>query len=293
MRCDCHVHVVGPGDRYPQLPTRAYLADIATLDTLRRLGATRGVTRFVIVQPSFYGTDNSLLLESLDALGGDGRGVAVVDPSAPQAWLDDLAHRGVRGVRLNLYSPAGRADAKPMHETFTTLAAVARRMRWHVEVIAPLDVLARHAEVLAGSPVPVVIDHYGVYGDATPETRRCAAPAGAAAAAACVDEIVGALSGLARSAGDPPASSLGLTRSCHAPRSAASGAATGRTRRRTPTAKGPTWWGAIARCPTNAWSTISSRRWDRRPAPTRSCATMRRGCTNSRERMGSRRDLRH
>ena len=28
----------------------------------------------------------------------------------------------------------------------------------------------RHADVLAGSPVPVVIDHYGVYGDATPES---------------------------------------------------------------------------------------------------------------------------
>ncbi len=27
---------------------------------------------------------------------------------------------------------------------------------------------------------------------------------------------------------------------------------------------GPMWWGAIARCPTNAWSTISSRRWARR-----------------------------
>ncbi len=170
MRCDCHVHVVGPIDRYPQLPSRAFLADIATLDTLRRLGATRGVTRFVIVQASFYGTDNSLLLESLDALEGNGRGVAVVDPSAPQAWFDDLARRGVRGVRLNLYSPVGRADAKPLHETFATLAEVAQRMRWHVEVIASLDVLARHADLLAGSPVPVVIDHYGVYGDAAPDS---------------------------------------------------------------------------------------------------------------------------
>ena len=76
----------------------------------------------------------------------------------------------MRGVRLNLYSPVGRADATPMHETFATLAEVARRMRWHVEVIAPLDVLARHADVLAGSPVPVVLDHYGVYGAATPES---------------------------------------------------------------------------------------------------------------------------
>lgn len=170
MRCDCHVHVIGPVDRYPQLPSRVFLADIASLDTLRRLGATRGVTRFVIVQPSFYGTDNSLLLESLDVLGGDGRGVAVVDPSAPQATLDDLARRGVRGVRFNLYSPVARAGIGPVHESFATLAEIARRMRWHVQVIAPLDILARHADLLAASPVPVVIDHYGVYGDATPDS---------------------------------------------------------------------------------------------------------------------------
>jgi predicted TIM-barrel fold metal-dependent hydrolase len=124
----------------------------------------------VIVQPSFYGTNNSLLLESLDTLEGDGRGVAVVDPATPQAQLDDLARRGVRGVRFNLYSPAGRADTRPMHETFAALAATAQRMRWHVEVIATLDVLVRHADVLAGSPVPVVIDHYGVYGDAIPDS---------------------------------------------------------------------------------------------------------------------------
>lgn len=43
-------------------------------------------------------------------------------------------------------------------------------MRWHVEVIAALDILARHADLLANAPVAVVIDHYGVYGSATPET---------------------------------------------------------------------------------------------------------------------------
>ena len=170
MRCDCHVHVVGPIDRYPQAASRTYLADVATLDTLRRLGATRGITRFVIVQPSFYGRDNTVLLEALDALGGDGRGVAVVDPSAPQATLDEFARRGVRGVRLNVYSAAGRADAKPITESFAELAAIAQRMHWHVEIIAALDSLARHANLLAHSPAPVVIDHFGVYSDATPDS---------------------------------------------------------------------------------------------------------------------------
>ena len=73
-RCDSHVHVVGPIERYPQLPTRTYLAGPAPLNDLRARAVARGISRFVIVQPSFYGTDNTLLLETLDSLGDRGRG---------------------------------------------------------------------------------------------------------------------------------------------------------------------------------------------------------------------------
>src|SRR5262245_46678128 len=100
MRCDSHIHIVGPPERYPQLPSRSYLAGLATLERLREAGAARGISRFVVVQPSFYGTDNSLLLDSLDALGGDGRGVAVAEPGASPDVLADWSRRGVRGLRI-------------------------------------------------------------------------------------------------------------------------------------------------------------------------------------------------
>ena len=41
-------------------------------------------------------------------------------------------------------------------------------MDWHVQVIAPLPVLLANIDVLARAPVPVVIDHYGLYGDQRP-----------------------------------------------------------------------------------------------------------------------------
>jgi predicted TIM-barrel fold metal-dependent hydrolase len=47
-------------------------------------------------------------------------------------------------------------------------ADVAARMRWHVQVIAPLAVLLQGAELMARSPAPVVVDHYGLYGGARP-----------------------------------------------------------------------------------------------------------------------------
>jgi predicted TIM-barrel fold metal-dependent hydrolase len=172
MRCDTHVHIVGPIGRYPQLPSRTYLAGVAPLDELRRRGAERGVSRFVIVQASFYGADSTLLLESLDILGPNGRGVAVIDPAAtPKATLAEYARRGVRGLRLNLYSTAAGREVKRVDGLFAPLADIAGMMGWHVEVIASIDQLLAAADVLARSAVPVVIDHYGVYGRATPQSE--------------------------------------------------------------------------------------------------------------------------
>ena len=169
MRCDSHVHIVGPIERYPQVPERTYLAGPAPLEALRRRGAPHGISRFVIVQPSFYGFDNSATLDALDALQENGRGVAVIDPrNTPQAQLDDMQRRGVRGLRINLYSPL--AAKRRIEDDFADTAAVAGRMGWHLQVVAPLAVLLKSEKLLAQSPVPVVIDHYGLYGKARPDS---------------------------------------------------------------------------------------------------------------------------
>jgi predicted TIM-barrel fold metal-dependent hydrolase len=171
-RCDSHVHVVGSSQRYPQLATRTYLAGLAPLEDLRRSAAPLDITRFVIVQPSFYGTDNTLLLESLGVLGGQGRGVAVVDPSAASPeMLADYAASGVCGVRINLYSVLGKQERR-LDRAFAALVEIARSMRWHVEVIAPIATLVEHVELLRRAHVPLVIDHYGVYGHAAPESAE-------------------------------------------------------------------------------------------------------------------------
>jgi predicted TIM-barrel fold metal-dependent hydrolase len=170
MRCDSHVHIIGPIERYPQLATRTYLALPASLDALSRAAEPSGVTHFVIVQPSFYGADNTALLESLDVLGPRGRGVAVIDPAqTSKAMLDGFAVRGVRGLRINLYSP-GKASGGRLARDFAEIADPAAAMGWHVEVIAPLAVLAEAAGILAGAGVAVVIDHYGVHGHSTPDS---------------------------------------------------------------------------------------------------------------------------
>ena len=43
-------------------------------------------------------------------------------------------------------------------------------MGWHVQVIAPLPVLLANASIVERAAVPVVIDHYGLYGNERPES---------------------------------------------------------------------------------------------------------------------------
>jgi predicted TIM-barrel fold metal-dependent hydrolase len=173
MWCDSHVHIVGPADRYRQVATRTYRAGVASVETLKSLGARRGIGRFVIVQPSFYGTDNSATLDALDALGGNGRGVAVLDPATASA--DTLAafdRHGVRGLRLNLYSPVKGPGSSAPDKVFAATADIARRVGWHVQVVAALPILLSVADALARAPAAVVIDHYGLYGDKRPDSEE-------------------------------------------------------------------------------------------------------------------------
>ena len=169
MRCDCHVHVVGPIDRYPQVAERTYTAGPAPLETLQALGASRGIDRFVIVQPSFYGDDNSMLLDTLSRLGGKGRGVAVVEPQkVEKAELTRLRAAGVRGLRANLYSPLAGKPIGTLADAFYGIEALARSIEGHVELVAPIEILAKNADLIRQSSVPVVIDHYGLYGSSRP-----------------------------------------------------------------------------------------------------------------------------
>jgi predicted TIM-barrel fold metal-dependent hydrolase len=62
---DCQVHVFGDPRKYPPWPGRAYNAPPAHIDDMRRMHRTLGISRGLIVQPTTYGTNHSLLLDLL------------------------------------------------------------------------------------------------------------------------------------------------------------------------------------------------------------------------------------
>jgi len=107
MRCDAHVHIVGRLEQYPQVATQLYVAAPAELDTLRRHGAARGISRFVIVQPSFYGPITGCSWKARRARRR-GRGIAVVDAATPPDACD-YARRGVPACASTFTADAERS----------------------------------------------------------------------------------------------------------------------------------------------------------------------------------------
>lgn len=159
--CDCHVHIIGPRDRYPMIAERSYTPPEASVEELLALRRRLGIARNVLVQPSFYGTDNRCMLDGLKALGNTARAVAVLPPDATENEMRALDAQGVRGVRVNVES-GGSQEA---HDIGPSLSALARRLAavsWHLQIYAALPVIAKHAVQIADLPVPVVIDHFGL-----------------------------------------------------------------------------------------------------------------------------------
>ena len=64
---DCHHHIYDY--RYPFAPTVKVRPPEALLSEYRLLQQRLGMARSVVVQPSHYGTDNKLVLDSMKALG--------------------------------------------------------------------------------------------------------------------------------------------------------------------------------------------------------------------------------
>lgn len=159
--CDCHVHIIGPPEQYPMEPGRAYTPPQSTVPQLLALRQTLGLSRTVLIQPSFYGTDNRAMLAALSQLNDTARGIAVLDPAISDADLAALDTAGIRGVRLNIESSGGR-DPRDVTGALGRFAKRLAPLGWHIQIYAALPVIARIAPDLADLPVPVVFDHFGM-----------------------------------------------------------------------------------------------------------------------------------
>ncbi|UTW10428.1 amidohydrolase family protein [Marinobacterium rhizophilum] len=164
---DCHAHVFAPAVP-PAASMGALMAAAADLSAYRRMQRRLGLERAVLVQPNAYRADNSCLLQALEPLGSQARGVAVVGPGVSDAELVRLHKGGVRAARIMQF-PGG---AVGMQELLAVNARI-RALGWSCIVQFEGREMALWRRTLERVQGDYVIDHLGKFGQ--PLTPDCAA----------------------------------------------------------------------------------------------------------------------
>jgi len=166
---DAHVHVwtddyesypFGPGHDPADAKPKTFFAE----DILSRARPC-GVERVVLVQMSYYGSDNAYMLDVMEEYPGVFAGIGIVDVrgARPDEEMVELAEAGVRGFRI---APRGAPmEAWLDGDNYTRMfEAGARHGLALCPLISPagLPSLAQRCEQFPEAPV--IIDHLGLVG---------------------------------------------------------------------------------------------------------------------------------
>jgi predicted TIM-barrel fold metal-dependent hydrolase len=159
--CDCQFHIFDDVRKYPPKPTAYYPPPGATFADAQFMLSKLGFSRGVIVYPMPYDTDNSLLFDTLEGLGPQGRrnfrATAIIKDNVGDATIARLNSLGVRGARFNI----GRkyAETVPLESVKKSMDR-AREIGWHIKLHIGGDDVLEFADFLDGiKNVIVVIDH--------------------------------------------------------------------------------------------------------------------------------------
>ena len=156
--CDTHFHVFEPG--FPHVPDPLYTFPDGTLEQYLAMTEVLGIERMVLVQPTFYGTDNSLLGDVLRRIGPRGRGVMRIEDDTDDAELDRFHDLGVRAIRLDLFARASWPTAEII-AYIRRMAARAGPRGWHIQFYSPGSIVRDLLPFLADLEDRFVVDHMG------------------------------------------------------------------------------------------------------------------------------------
>lgn len=166
--CDAHFHVFGPVDKYPHVTDDLrYRPPYEPFEKYLKLARRIGFERFVFVQPSAYGLDNSCLLDAMAAMDPKlRRGVVHLDENnTKDAKLARWNALGVRGVRINI-SPIRKPEAglaEALRPKIVRTAEICRSLGWHVDFLLPGWLIGELMGPLRTLPVEFTVAHMGLY----------------------------------------------------------------------------------------------------------------------------------
>jgi D-galactarolactone isomerase len=154
--CDCHFHIYE--EHRPLAPTAIFKPPHAPLSAYREVQKRLGLTRAVFVQGTGYGFDNSCMLEAMEQLGPQSRGVAIIRPDTDDAQLEALHRAGIRAVR---YMMLGGGPLP--WDTLESMSARIAPFGWNIDLQLDGRDLPIHLAMLSRLASRLVIDHTGKF----------------------------------------------------------------------------------------------------------------------------------
>ena len=163
--CDAHFHVFGAAERYPYGADLRYQPPHAPLEDFLALAGRMGFERYVFVQPSAYGRDNTCMLDAMRMVGDRCRGIVDIDENAPDAELDRLNRAGVRGVRVNVnpIKPPEPGFSKTMLTRIERLDRRCAEIGWTLDFLTPGWLTQELLPVMAKLKVRYTVAHLGMF----------------------------------------------------------------------------------------------------------------------------------
>jgi 2-pyrone-4,6-dicarboxylate lactonase len=165
--CDSHFHVFGPAEKYPYGSDIRYLPPCEPLEAYLKLARRIGFVRYVFVQPSAYGFDDSCMLDAMRELDPSiRRGIIDLDENnTSDRELADLNATGVRGIRVNI-SPIRQPEAglaASMLPRIGRLAKICGELGWHLDFLTPGWLVSELMPTLRELPVAFSVAHMGLF----------------------------------------------------------------------------------------------------------------------------------
>jgi predicted TIM-barrel fold metal-dependent hydrolase len=163
--CDAHFHVFGPAERYPYGADLRYKPPHAPLEDFLALSRRMGFERYVFVQPSAYGRDNTCMLDAMRTVGEPCRGIVDIDEDAPDVEFDRLNRIGVRGVRVNVnpIKPPEPGFSKTMLARIERLDQRCAEIGWMLDFLTPGWLTQELLPVMARLKARYTVAHMGMF----------------------------------------------------------------------------------------------------------------------------------
>ena len=159
---DCHAHIMAVDlPLAPEIHSRP-MRDVSAEEYLSVLGA-HGISHGVLTAPSFYGSNNTLLLEALRRYPNTLRGTIIADPSLPKSDLErqllSMRELGVVGIRLNWIKKKSIPDIDSSE--YRTLLGLAKDLGLHIELFLEDHLQEYVVPQILASGATVILDHFG------------------------------------------------------------------------------------------------------------------------------------